>query len=61
MIGGSGEGTVRRGLYRNYSKGHMEKIKGETGGGRGRLVWLVWGGGMGRKCRQLLLNNNKNF
>ena len=25
----SGEGTVRRGDYRNYYKGHMDKIKGE--------------------------------
>ena len=26
-------GTVRRGDYRNYYKGHMDKIKGEGGGG----------------------------
>ena len=29
----SGEGTVRRGDYRNYYEGHMDKIKGEGGGG----------------------------
>ena len=27
-----------RGDYRNYSKGHMDKIKGEGGGGGGRWV-----------------------
>ena len=31
---GSGEETVRRGDYRNYYKGHMDKTKGE-GGSRG--------------------------
>ena len=35
--------------YRNYYKGHMDKIKGESGVGGGRGVWLGWGGGMGRK------------
>ena len=44
--------TVRRGDYRNYYKGHMDKIKGEGGGG-GREVRLGWGGGMGRKGIQL--------
>ena len=39
---GSGEGTVRRGDYRNYYKGHMDKIKGEGGGGGGR--GFSWGG-----------------
>ena len=29
-------GTVGRGDYRNYYKGHMDKIKGEGGGGKGR-------------------------
>ena len=33
--------------------GHMEKIKGEGGDGGGRWVQLGWGGGMGRKGRQL--------
>ena len=39
----------------------MDKIKGEGGGGGGRLVWLGWGRGMGRKGIKLLLNNNKKF
>ena len=39
MDRGSGEGTVRRGDYRNYYKGHMDKIKGETGGGGGGFGW----------------------
>ena len=51
--GGSGEGTVRRGDYRNYYKGHMDKIKGKGGSGGGTGVWLGWGGGMGRKGTQL--------
>ena len=46
-----GEGTVRGGDYRNYYKGHMDKIKGEGGGGGGRWVWLGWGGGVGIKCK----------
>ena len=50
---GRGKGTVGRGVYRNYYERHMDKIKGEDGGGGGRWVWLGWGGGMGRKCRQL--------
>ena len=33
-----GEGTVRRGDYRNYYKGHMDKMKGESGGGGGRGI-----------------------
>ena len=53
MVGGSGEGTVRRGDYRNYYKGHMDQIKGEGGGGGRRWGWLGWGGGMGRKGIQL--------
>ena len=40
--------------YRNYYKRHMDKIKGDVGGGGGRCVWLGWrGGGMGKKGRQL--------
>ena len=31
---------MRRGDYRNYYKGHMEKIKGEVGGGAGRWIRL---------------------
>ena len=46
---GSGEGTVRRGDYRNYYKGHMDKIKGESGGGGVRGVQL--GGWRDRKKR----------
>ena len=44
---------MRRGDYRNYYKGHMDKIKGEGGGGGGKWVLLWWGGGMGRKGIQL--------
>ena len=40
---------MRRGDYRNYYKGNMDKIKGEGGGGGGMGVWLGWGGGVGRK------------
>ena len=44
---------MRRGDYRNYYKGHREKIKGEGGGGGGTGVWLGWDGGKGRKATQL--------
>ena len=37
-------GTVGRGDYRNYYKGHMDKTKGEGKGGGGRWVQLGWGG-----------------
>ena len=40
-------------FYRSYYKGHKDKIKGEGGGRGGRWDWLEWGGGKGRKCRQL--------
>ena len=41
--GGSGVGTVRRGDYRNYYKGHMDKIKGgRVDGGEGG--GFGWGG-----------------
>ena len=33
---------MRRGDYRNYYKGHMDKIKGEGRGGGGR--GFGWGG-----------------
>ena len=33
---------MRRGHYRNYYKGHMDKLKGEGGAGGGRGV--SWGG-----------------
>ena len=48
---------MRRGHYRNYYKEHMDKIKGEGGGGGGQGeggggggqgVQLGWGGAMGR-------------
>ena len=47
-----GAGTVGRADYRNYYKGHMDKIKGEGGGGGGRWVRLGWGGveGWGEKA-----------
>ena len=44
---------MRRGDYRNYYKGHMEKTKGEGGSREERWVWLGLGRGLGRKCRQL--------
>ena len=47
------EGRVGRGVYRNYYKGHMDKIKGEGGGGGGRWLWMGWDGGMERKGTQL--------
>ena len=50
-----------REVYGNYYKGHMDKTKGEGGSKGGRWVWLGWGGGMGRKCRQLYLNDNKTI
>ena len=50
---GTGEGTLSRGDYRNYYKGHMDEIKGEGAGGGGRGVWLGWGSGMGRKVTKL--------
>ena len=48
-----GAGTVGRGDYRNYYKGHRDKTKGEGGSKGGRWVWLGWVGVVGRKCRQL--------
>ena len=37
---------MRTGDYRNYYKGHMDKIKGEGGGGGGRgLAVVEWGHG----------------
>ena len=53
MVGVSGEGTVRRGDYRNYYKGHMDKIKREGVGGGRRWVQLGSGGVLGRKDTQL--------
>ena len=42
-----------RGDYRSYYKVHMDKIKGEGGGGEREVGRLGWGGGMGKKGRQL--------
>ena len=42
-----------RRAFRNYYKGHMDKIKGVGGGGGGRGVQLGWGGGIGGKGTQL--------
>ena len=42
-----------RRVFRNYYKGHRDKAKGEGGSREGRWVWLGWGRGVGRKCRQL--------
>ena len=42
-----------RGVFRNYYKGHMDKTKGEGGGGGVSQVWLGSGGEVGRKGRQL--------
>ena len=36
-----------RGVYRNYYKGHMDKIKGEGKGGGGQVGLAK----VGRKCR----------
>ena len=44
---------MRRGNYRNYYKGHMDKTKGEGGGWGKELGSAGWGGGMGRKGIQL--------
>ena len=41
---------MRREDYRKYYKGHMDKIKGEDGGGGRRGVWLWWGEGWGQKA-----------
>ena len=35
-----------RRVFRNYYKGHMDKIKGEGGSKGGRWVWMGWGGEM---------------
>ena len=50
---GSGVGTVGRGCYRKYYKGHREKPKGEGGGGGGEVGSAGLVGGMGRKGIQL--------
>ena len=52
-MGGKGEG-----LSRNMYKGHVDKLKEGRIEGR-RWDCLVCGGVVGRKWRQLYLNNNK--
>ena len=49
MVRGEWEGTVRRGDYRNYYKGHMDKNQG--GGWRWGREGFNWGGveGWGEK------------
>ena len=42
-----------RRIFRNYSKGHMDKAKGEDGSKGGRWVWLGWEGVVVGKYRQL--------
>ena len=42
-----------RGVFRNYYKGHIDKTKREDGIKRERWVWMGWGEGVVRKCRQL--------
>ena len=44
---------MRRRNYRNYNKGHMDKINGEDVGGGRKGVQLGCGVGMGRKGTQL--------
>ena len=39
-----------RGDYRNYYKGHMDKINGEGRGMGGRWDWLGWGVGWGENA-----------
>ena len=46
-------------VFRNNYKGHMDKIKEEGKIRGGRWEWLGSGGVVGRKCRQLYLNNNE--
>ena len=47
-----------RGVYRNYYKGHMDKIKGEGRGGGGRWVWMGgvegWGENTGN-CNRITI------
>ena len=43
-------GTVGIGNYRNYCKGHKDKIQGEGRGGGGRWDWLGWVEGWGENA-----------
>ena len=45
---------MRRGYYRNYYKGRMDKIKGE-GRHRGGRVWLGWGWSDGGKMQTAVI------
>ena len=50
---------MERGDYRNYYKGHMDKIKKEGGGGGGTWYGLVGVGGWGEKlynCNLITIN-----
>ena len=51
---------MRRGDYRNYYKGHMDKIKGEGGGGGGRGVSRGQVEGWGEKAHSCNLITIKN-
>ena len=42
-----------RRVFRNYYKGHVDKTKGEGGSKGGRWVWLLSGGVVDGKYRQL--------
>ena len=54
-------GGTRGQVFRKIYKGHMNKTK-EGGIRDGRWGWLGWGRVVGRKWRQLYLNNKtKNF
>ena len=44
-----------REVYRNYYKGHMDNINGESGGIGGRWVQLGWGGWMGGKMQTIVI------
>ena len=46
-------------VFRNNYKGHRDKTKGEWNQGREMGMSGVGGGMVGRKGRQLYLNNNK--
>ena len=54
---------MRRGDYRDYYKGHMDKIKGEGEGGGRRWVQLGGGGGIEggnwENCNSLINKNIK--
>ena len=60
MVRGEWGAAVRRGDYRNYYKGHMDKIKGEGGGGGGRGFDLGGVEGWGEKahnCNSITIQN----